>query len=71
MELSTFFPRTWPALATRGQLSHASPTPSPSWSLWSVFLVYGQLSLRIIAEEERKIILYYMLSFHHETSRAE
>jgi hypothetical protein len=71
MELSTLFSRTWPALATRGQLSHASPTPSPSWSLWSVFLVYGQLSLRIIAEEERKIILYYMLSFHHETSRAQ
>lgn len=43
---------TWSGLCSRGQLSHWSPTPSMSVSLWSTLYTYWQLSrsLRIPKE---------------------
>ena len=41
-----------------GQLSHASPTPSPSVSFWSLFFIFGQLSFSMTPKREKKCLGY-------------
>ena len=49
---------TWNGFLSFGQLSHASPTPSPSVSFWSLFFTFGQLSFSMTPKREKKCLGY-------------
>lgn len=56
---------TWSGLCIKGQLSHWSPTPSLSVSIWSVLYTYGQLSSSFKMSEEIQTVLIISLIFRN------